>query len=86
MASEPKVGDVRTVDQLTFFVWIGNDWIAASGDQADRLSALLTEADELKAENERLRFQAEMACEEPVDDCQCAGCLLANERHARGEL
>ena len=38
----------------------------------------------LMAEAERWRLSAEMACENPPDDCECPGCSLAAQRHGTG--
>jgi hypothetical protein len=43
------------------------------------------ENEKLRAEVAELKEQAEMACIEPRDDCDCHGCSYAAEVHAKGE-
>jgi hypothetical protein len=43
------------------------------------------ENEKLRAEVAELKEQAEMACVEPRDDCDCHGCSYAAEVHAKGE-
>lgn len=41
---------------------------------------------ELLDQINELERSAEMACQEPDDHCDCAGCLLARHRAEAGEL
>lgn len=45
-----------------------------------KLSEALAKIDRLNEEIDQLNEMGAMACQEPRDDCQCAGCLYAAEK------
>lgn len=87
MASEPKVGEVRTSDQLIYYVCIGNDFVPCSREQSARLSAELSAAREMRAylkEKQRLLGPTGWHCKEcgkatpnKEDPCEVPDCRLA---------
>ena len=54
-------------------------WPVGMPDILLRIQALRVTA----AEVEELRETNAMACEQPADDCHCAGCMYADEVNAR---
>jgi hypothetical protein len=61
------------------------EWARANAAEAERdqLRAMLKE---VASERDDLDWRADMACENPPDNCGCAGCSMAAARHERGEI
>lgn len=84
MASEPKIGDVQRIDGIRY-IWLGGpwEWLNCNPVTAERLSALLTEAEEMREVLRDIEFgNGEYGtlcpvCDEEYKDGHSPDCRLA---------